>query len=129
MHPRFTGMCLISGDVPRLAAFYAELLQASVAGDESFAIVRCQGAVLSVFSRAGIEAMVPGSMDGAGSGNFTIEFEVDDVDSRYQQLAGSDVQVLKQPTTQPWGRRSLWLRDPDGNIINIYQRAAEAGRR
>ena len=122
MYPCFTGICLISGDVRKLSAFYAELLGAPVEGDESFAIVRGQGAMLSVFSRAGMEAMVPGSMADAGSGNFTIEFEVDDVDSRYEKLAGSDVQVLKPPTTQPWGRRSLWLRDPDGNIINFYQR-------
>ncbi|MGW0828878.1 VOC family protein [Streptomyces prunicolor] len=31
------------------------------------------------------------------------------------------VEILKPPTTQPWGRRSVWLRDPDGNIVNLYQ--------
>jgi ketosteroid isomerase-like protein len=27
----------------------------------------------------------------------------------------------RAPTTQPWGRRSVWLRDPDGNVVNLYQ--------
>ncbi|MGH3170477.1 MAG: VOC family protein [Trebonia sp.] len=105
----------MSDDALKLASFYAELLQSSVEGDATFAIVRGNGAVLSVFSRAGMESMVPGSMADAGSGNFTIEFEVDGVDMRYEQLRGSDVRILKPPATQPWGRRSLWLRDLDGN--------------
>ena len=128
MQPRFNGIALISDDVPGLSAFYAGLLQATVEGDGTFAFIRGPGAVLSVFSRAGMEAMVPGSMDGAGSGNFTIEFEVDDVDARHEKLLGSGTRILKPPTTQPWGRRSLWLRDPDGNIVNLYQQA-RAGRR
>jgi predicted enzyme related to lactoylglutathione lyase len=123
MRPRFNGIALISDDVPGLCAFYAGLLQATVEGDGTFALIRGPGAVLSVFSRAGMEAMVPGSMDGAGSGNFTIEFEVDNVDARHEQLRRSDTRILKPPTTQPWGRRSLWLRDPDGNIVNLYQQA------
>jgi uncharacterized glyoxalase superfamily protein PhnB len=64
-------------------------------------------------------------MAGAGSGNFTIEFETDDVDSRYEKLRGSDVRIVKPPTTQPWGRHSFWLRDPDGNIVNFYQQHQE----
>jgi predicted enzyme related to lactoylglutathione lyase len=123
MRPRFNGIALISDDVPGLSAFYAGLLQATMEGDGTFAFIRGPGAVLSVFSRAGMEAMVPGSMDGAGSGSFTIEFEVDDVDARHEQLLGSGTRILKPPTTQPWGRRSLWLRDPDGNIVNLYQQA------
>jgi predicted ester cyclase len=30
------------------------------------------------------------------------------------------VPVVKPPETYPWGRRSAWFRDPDGNIINFY---------
>jgi hypothetical protein len=55
MYPRFTDMCLISDDVLKLASFYAGLLQTSVEGDATFAIVRGHGAVLSVLSRAGME--------------------------------------------------------------------------
>jgi catechol 2,3-dioxygenase-like lactoylglutathione lyase family enzyme len=128
MQPRFNGIALISDDVPGLCAFYAGILQATVEGSDTFAFIRGPGAVLSVFSRAGMEAMVPGSMDGAGNGSFTIEFEVDDVDARHEKLRGSDMRILKPPTTQPWGRRSLWLRDPDGNIVNLYQQAKSLSR-
>jgi catechol 2,3-dioxygenase-like lactoylglutathione lyase family enzyme len=128
MQPRFNGIAFISDDVLGLSSFYAGLLQATVEGDGTFAFIRGPGTALSVFSRAGMEAMVPGSTDGAGSGNFTIEFEVDDVDVRHEELLGSGTRILKPPTTQPWGRRSLWLRDPDGNIVNLYQQAGSLSR-
>lgn len=50
-----------------------------------------------------------------------IEFRVDDVDNDYERLA-SHIQnnVIQKPTTMPWGNRSLLLRDPDGNLINLF---------
>lgn len=81
------------------------------------------GAALSFFSTQAMESMVSGSMAAASSGGFTLEFEVTDVDDRHERLVARGVEILKPPTTQPWGRRSVWLRDPDGNIVNLYQKA------
>jgi len=30
-----------------------------------------------------------------------------------------NVEFAKLPTTQEWGIQSVWVRDPDGNIINV----------
>jgi catechol 2,3-dioxygenase-like lactoylglutathione lyase family enzyme len=30
---------------------------------------------------------------------------------------------VRQPTTQPWGTRSVYFRDPDGNLVNFYMPA------
>jgi uncharacterized glyoxalase superfamily protein PhnB len=27
---------------------------------------------------------------------------------------------VMEPTTQPWGNRSMLFRDPDGNLINVF---------
>ncbi|MEU6230141.1 VOC family protein [Streptomyces sp. NPDC047042] len=121
MQPHFTGTCLITSDVPALAAFYAALLDATVEGGDPFAKVSVPGAVLSFFSVQGMESMVPGSVSGAASGGFTLEFEISDVDERHEGLLDRGVEIVKPPTTQPWGRRSIWLRDPDGNLVNLYQ--------
>lgn len=62
--------------------------------------------------------------DGAsGKDNHTaiIEFLVDDVDAEYQKLA--DVlkgSLVQEPTTMPWGNRSLLFRDPDGSLVNFF---------
>ncbi|MFF7475748.1 VOC family protein [Streptomyces sp. NPDC008092] len=46
-----------------------------------------------------------------------------DVAARHERLRARGVEVLKPPTPQPWRRRSLWLRDPEGNVVNLYQDA------
>ena len=28
----------------------------------------------------------------------------------------------KTPSTQPWGNRSIYFPDPDGNLVNLYAR-------
>ena len=122
MKPTFTGTCLVSRDVLRLANFYTDLLEGAVVdGNELFAFVRLPGAQLSVFHLDDMDEMAPGSMAAAGSGTTLLEFEVDDVDGRYSAFPTGSCSVVKPPTTQPWGRRSLWLRDPDGDTVSLFQ--------
>ncbi|MFJ9150597.1 VOC family protein [Streptomyces sp. NPDC102270] len=78
------------------------------------------GAVLSFFSTRGMESTKPSST-AAASGNFTLEFRVADVDARHARLAAQGVEILKPPTISREARRSMWLRDPDGNVVNLYQ--------
>ena len=117
---RVTGISLLTADVARLRAFYVDVMRAEARGDDTFSALTTEGAELSLFSAAGMERMAPGSMAGAGRGSFTLEVEVADVDREYERLQTLDVSFVKPPTTQPWGRRSVWFRDPDGNIINFY---------
>jgi lactoylglutathione lyase len=30
------------------------------------------------------------------------------------------VKILAGPADQPWGHRTLFFRDPDGNVLEIY---------
>jgi predicted enzyme related to lactoylglutathione lyase len=50
-----------------------------------------------------------------------IEFWVDDVDHEFERLkAYLSSCMVQEPTTMPWGNRSLLFRDPDGNLINFF---------
>jgi predicted enzyme related to lactoylglutathione lyase len=50
-----------------------------------------------------------------------IEFRVGDVDTEYRRLVALiGDSVVQEPTTMPWGNRSLLFRDPDGNLINFF---------
>jgi catechol 2,3-dioxygenase-like lactoylglutathione lyase family enzyme len=117
---RFNGVCIVTPDVRRLRDFYHAVLQIDAQGDDAFVAFSTSGAALSIFSVQGMETMAPGSMSGAGTGSYILEFEVDKVDEEYARLTALGVVVVKPPTTQPWGRRSVWFRDPDGNIVNFY---------
>ena len=75
---------------------------------------------MTLFSSLGMEEMAPGSMLGVGYGGLTLEFQVEDVDQETARLTSLHVPLVKPPLTYPWGRRSAWFRDPDGNILNFY---------
>jgi catechol 2,3-dioxygenase-like lactoylglutathione lyase family enzyme len=55
-----------------------------------------------------------------------IEFLVDDVDQVYKNLTGVVEDFVNEPTTMPWGNRSLLFRDPDGNLVNFFTPVTEA---
>ena len=54
------------------------------------------------------------------TGDSAAEFRVEDVDAEFRNLRLRDVDVVMEPTTQPWGNRSMLFRDPDGNLINFF---------
>ena len=116
----FTGICLITQDVPALAAFYTKALGIEAVGDATHMELRTQGAGIAIFSYEGMEEMAPRSMQGAGTGAFTLMFEVPDVDAEYDRLKALGVEFVKLPQTHPWGSRSFWFRDPEGNIVDFY---------
>ena len=119
---RFSGICLASANVRRLRAFYIQVLQVEPSGDEDWWVDfgDLPGASFSIYNEEGYEEMAPGSMEGTGTGRCTIEFEVEDVDKEYERLQQMGAEIVKPPTTQTWGRRSVWFRDPDGNKVNFY---------
>ena len=117
---KFYGICLVTRDVLRLRSFYEAILQVTAKGDDTFTMLLPSGAALSIFAEEGMERMAPGSMKDSGSGRYTLEFEVEDVDQEFERLKALDIIVVKPPTTQTWGRRSVWFRDPDGNIVNFF---------
>jgi catechol 2,3-dioxygenase-like lactoylglutathione lyase family enzyme len=118
---RFEGICFITTNVNRLKNFYQDILQLELEEEsDEFVKFLFNGIELSIYSNVIVERMAPGSMRNTGPGSFTIEIEVDDVDKEYERLKEKDITIVKPPTTQVWGVRSVWFRDPDGNIINFH---------
>ena len=119
---RFNGICIITRNVPELRNFYRDVLQADFEGDDNFTVFSNEGVILSLFHLQGMEQMAPGAMAGAGYGGCTLEFEVEDVDQEFERLIELNIPIVKPPTTQSWGLRSVWFRDPNGNIVNFFAR-------
>ncbi len=44
-----------------------------------------------------------------------------DLDGTFEQLQTSDVDVVQEPTEQPYGVRDCAVRDPAGNLIRIQE--------
>lgn len=116
---KFSSVCIITRDVSKLRDFYTMVLGVEAEGDDRFTILLAERPALTLFSEQGMEQMAPGCMAGAGCGRVVLEVEVADVDQEYERLKALNVSIVKPPTTQPWGIRSVWIQDPDGNIVNL----------
>jgi uncharacterized glyoxalase superfamily protein PhnB len=44
-----------------------------------------------------------------------------DLDGTFERLQAGDVEIVQEPTDQPYGVRDCALRDPAGNLIRIQQ--------
>jgi uncharacterized glyoxalase superfamily protein PhnB len=124
---KFASARLVTRDVAGLAAFYARLTGAPInQPNPQFAEVRLPGAVLAISGEQLIQQFNAGAAKPAANQSAILEFEVDDVDAVHDRISADTVQLVMAPTNQPWGNRSMLLRDPDGNLINIFARLARA---
>ncbi|MEV6366187.1 VOC family protein [Micromonospora musae] len=112
---------IITGDIARLVDFYERVtgVQADWA-TEDFAELRTASGTLAIGSTRTVPLFAPGSARPADNHSVIIEFLVDDVDRVHQNLAGFVEDFVNEPTTLPWGNRSLLFRDPDGNLVNFF---------
>jgi catechol 2,3-dioxygenase-like lactoylglutathione lyase family enzyme len=44
-----------------------------------------------------------------------------DLDATFEQLQAGDVEIVQEPTEQPYGIRDCAIRDPAGNLIRINE--------
>jgi catechol 2,3-dioxygenase-like lactoylglutathione lyase family enzyme len=123
---KFVGICLITRNVPALADFYTRVLGVTPEGDDTHVELHTDGAGMAIFSTQGMERMAPRALPGAGNGGVTIMFEVQEVDAEYERLKTLGVEFVMLPTTHPWGSRSFWFRDPDGNLVDFFVKPARS---
>lgn len=128
--PRLVNTCLITRDVARLTDFYSAVLQISPKRTGSdYAEFPTGVGVLAIFSDAAQEKYIPHSALPAQNKSAILEFQVSDVDREYVRLQNVVHDWVKPPTTQPWGTRSMYFRDPDGNLVDFYAWVKNAERK
>lgn len=117
----FVSIRVITDDVKGLAGFYAQVTGVTPRwGNDEFAELVSPAGTLAIASTRTIALFGASAAHAADNHSVIIEFRVDDVDSEYQKLRALSVDFVNEPTTLPWGNRSLLFRDPDGNLINFF---------
>jgi predicted enzyme related to lactoylglutathione lyase len=125
----FVSIRLITADVPGLVSFYERVTGSRANwGNDVFAELTTASATLAIAGAQTVGIFGPGAAEPGANRSVIIEFLVDDVDSLYAELAGHVGDFVNQPTTMPWGNRSLLLRDPDGNLVNLFSPVTPAAR-
>lgn len=121
---------VITDDVDRLVSFYERVtgLRADRPTPD-FAELRTGAGTLAIGHSRTVGLFAPGSAVAAANRSVILEFRVDDVDEVHERLTGF-ADLVAAPATLPWGNRSLLVRDPDGNLVNLFTPVtAEAVRR
>ena len=121
---------IITSDVPRLVAFYEHVIGGTaVRGNELFAEVATPLATVAIGSERTVPLFGAGVAEPGANRSVIIELIVDDVDDEFTRLAPllaeQGLDVVQPPTTMPWGNRSLLVRDPDGNLVNLFTPVGE----
>lgn len=119
--PVLRNTCLITKNVRQLTNFYTQVLRIPARNSGvDYAEFRTGVGVLAIFSADAQERYIPKSAGPADNKSAILEFEVRDVDAEYLRLQKIVKDWVKPPTTQPWGTRSIYFRDPDGNLVDFY---------
>lgn len=123
----FVSIRVITGDIKRLVGFYEQATGVTAAwATEDFAEISTAHGTLAIGSTRTVGLFAPGAAQPGANRSVIIEFMVEDVDQAYKNLAGVVGDFVQEPTTMPWGNRSLLFRDPDGNLVNFFTPVTEA---
>jgi uncharacterized glyoxalase superfamily protein PhnB len=114
---------LVTAEIDRLVRFYAALTHVEPARPAPvFAEFHFNGVTLAISDESLVRQFNAGAAIAASNRSAMIEFQVDDVDAIHAEAKAQDIDIAMPPTDMPWGNRSMLLRDPDGNVVNIFVR-------
>ncbi|HEY9455844.1 MAG TPA: VOC family protein [Bradyrhizobium sp.] len=108
-------------DMAAMRAFYGDILGFSLLRELSPGWIEYQvgGNILALSRphRTAKDAPTP-----AGSASLQLAFKVSapDVDHCADALVRQGIDLLEPPTDQAFGHRTLFFRDPDGNLLEVF---------
>jgi catechol 2,3-dioxygenase-like lactoylglutathione lyase family enzyme len=117
---------MITDDLERVVQFYEQVTGvAAVRSTPVFAELIMPSATLAIGHTQTTQLFGTDSARPADNHTVIIEFRVEDVDSEYERLKPLVNDWVQEPTTMPWGNRSILFRDPDGNLVNLFTPVTE----
>ena len=120
---KVTHVCIITPQFAKMQEFYRRLLHLEPKQFQAdYVEFETPGAIVSLYEEASFAQIAPAAVPKPGTGGIMLELQVANVDQEFRRLQGLGLKIefLMPPTTFPWGNRSTYLRDPDGNLINLY---------
>jgi catechol 2,3-dioxygenase-like lactoylglutathione lyase family enzyme len=105
---------LTSSSPTEAAAFYVDVLGLEVVMDMGWIVTLAEpgnpNVQISLMSEDATAPIVP-----------VASIEVDDVDAAYRLAEERGAEIVHPLTDEPWGVRRFFVRDPDGNVVNVLQ--------
>lgn len=114
---------IITSRIEELINFYEQITGLNaIRYTPDFAELRTKTATLAIGSIRTLQFFGGESVaQPAQNRSVIIEFLVDDVQRDFEKLSAFlKDSIVQEPTIMPWGNKSLLLRDPDGNLVNLF---------
>ena len=123
---KLDGVGLFVNDMAAMVRFYRDVLGFEIKEDENTVNVYLikNGTLFMLYERKNFEKMTNRKYEYLKglNGHFEIALYVDsfeEVDSEYAKAVEKGAQSVLEPTTEPWGQRTCYIADPEGNLIEI----------
>jgi predicted enzyme related to lactoylglutathione lyase len=128
MRVHLTQIRLIVDDFPAVAAYYRDVIglkpQFAHAVEPPYTAFKPElGSSLCLHERADLARMLgDGVLENSPSGDAAlVSLRVDDLDAYLAEVTGRGAQVVAGPVTFGGRTRNAYLRDPEGNLIELQQ--------
>jgi len=123
---RLDGFGIFVKDMPAMIRFYRDVLGFEIKEDEDTLNVYLvkDGTLFMLYGRENFENMTNRKYDyiSGFNGHFELALYVDtfeEVDREYRRAVRLGASAVLEPTTEPWGQRTCYIADPEGNLIEI----------
>ena len=123
---KLDGFGLFVEDMLTMVRFYRDVLGFEIAEGEDAENVYLikDGTLFMLYERKNFEQMTSRKYDYIKglNGHFEIALSVDtfdDVDTAFTDAVAKGARPVLEPTTEPWGQRTCYIADPEGNLIEI----------
>ena len=123
---KFDGIGLFVNDMATMVRFYRDVLGFEIKEGEDAVNVYLikNGTLFMLYERKNFEKMTNRKYEYLKglNGHFEIALYVDtfeEVDAEYAKAVEKGAQSVLEPTTEPWGQRTCYIADPEGNLIEI----------
>ena len=120
------GFGLFVEDMPKMIKFYRDVLGFEIKESENAVNVYLikDGTLFMLYERKNFEKMTNRKYEyiKGYNGHFEIALYVDtfeEVDQKYNEVIDKGAKSILEPVTEPWGQRTCYIADPEGNLIEI----------
>jgi lactoylglutathione lyase len=121
---------LLVRDIDRSIGFYTEVLGIRLRHRaDAYAQLETGGTRLGLYTRAAMERTLGTTLEepSPAAPAFEIGFKVPDVDRAFAEITARGAPAAAAPADRPWGQRTAYVRDPDGNLVELAQDVGAVG--